>query len=156
MSLSRNPQEILIEIERLPHGKGLPYPSYMTEQAVGMDVFAALDAPIEINPSEIVLCPTGFKVAIPPGFEIQIRPRSGLAIKQGITIINAPGTIDPDYRGEIKIGLINLGRLPVTIKRGDRIAQMVLSQRFKAAWKEVTALTTDTVRSDGGFGHTGL
>ncbi|OCC15447.1 Deoxyuridine 5'-triphosphate nucleotidohydrolase [Dissulfuribacter thermophilus] len=154
-SLFHNPPEIVVEIQRLSHGKDLPYPTYMTEFAVGLDVFAAVENEETILPQDIFLCPTGFKVAIPPSFEIQIRPRSGLAIKKGLTIVNAPGTIDPDYRGEVKIGLINLGKDPVTIKRGDRVAQMVLMPRFLIRWKEVDELSK-TQRDAGGFGHTGV
>ena len=147
--------EVTVEIERLAHGEGLPYPSYMTEYAVGMDVYAAVEQNVRLQPGDIFLCPTGFKVAIPHAFEIQIRPRSGLAIRKGLTVVNAPGTIDPDYRGEVKVGLINLGREPVTIRRGDRIAQMVLASRFLVSWKEVGSLG-DTPRGNGGFGHTGM
>ncbi len=153
-SLNHRPSKVVVEIERLPHGDGLPYPAYMSENAVGMDVCAAIEDEMEVGPGEIVLCPSGFKVAIPEAFEIQIRPRSGLAIKQGLTVVNAPGTIDPDYRGEVKIGLINLGRNPVIIRRGDRVAQMVLKPRFLIEWKEVERLSS-TGRGDGGFGHTG-
>lgn len=153
-SLVARPMEITVEIERLVHAQGLPYPTYMTEHAVGMDVYAAVDDGVTIEPGETFLCPTGFKVAIPEAFEIQIRPRSGLAIRHGLTIVNAPGTIDPDYRGEVKVGLINLGRLPVTIRRGDRIAQMVLAPRFVVSWKEVASVG-ETRRGRGGFGHTG-
>ncbi len=153
-SLKDRPGKVVVEIERLPHGEGLPYPAYMSEHAVGMDVCAAIEGEIEVGPGDIVLCPTGFKVAIPEAFELQIRPRSGLAIRHGLTVVNAPGTIDPDYRGEVKIGLINLGRHPVTIRRGDRVAQMVLQPRFVIEWKEVEGLSS-TSRGDGGFGHTG-
>jgi len=148
------PLEITVEIKRLPHGKGLPYPSYMTEHAVGLDVYSAVMEPVSIVPGAIFLCPTGFSVAIPEGFEIQIRPRSGLAVKKGLTIVNAPGTIDPDYRGEVKIGLINLGKETVIVNRGTRIAQMVLMSRYILRWKEVEELP-DTSRAQGGFGHTG-
>jgi dUTP pyrophosphatase len=133
----------------------LPLPAYATELAAGMDVCAALAAPLVLAPGEIGLVGCGFAMAIPPGFEIQVRPRSGLAVKHGVTVINAPGTIDADYRGEVKVGLINLGREPYTIHRGDRIAQLILAPVVRAVLQPVTALT-ETVRGSGGFGHTGL
>jgi len=119
-----------------------------------MDVAAAVSAPVELAPGAIVLVPTGFAVAIPPGFELQVRPRSGLAVKHGITVINSPGTIDADYRGEVKIGLVNLGPESFTIRRGDRIAQLVLAPVVRAVFQVVPELD-DTDRGDGGFGHTG-
>lgn len=133
----------------------LPLPAYATELAAGMDVCAALAAPLVLAPGEIGLVGCGLAMAIPPGFEIQVRPRSGLAVKHGVTVINAPGTIDADYRGEVKVGLINLGREPYTIHRGDRIAQLILAPVVRAVLQPVTALT-ETVRGSGGFGHTGL
>lgn len=133
----------------------LPLPSYETAGSAGMDVAAALREPLTIAPGEIVLVPTGFAVAIPPGFEIQVRPRSGLAVKHGITIVNSPGTIDADYRGEVKIGLINLGREPFTLRRGDRVAQLVLAPVARGVLLPVGQLDT-TERGGGGFGHTGL
>ncbi|MBU0484000.1 MAG: dUTP diphosphatase [Proteobacteria bacterium] len=133
----------------------LPLPHYHSKLAAGMDVAAALIDPLVIPPGTIAMIPTGFAVAIPAGFEIQVRPRSGLAIKHGITVVNAPGTIDADYRGEVKIGLINLGREPFTINRGDRVAQLVLAPVCKASLKIVAELSK-TARQDGGFGHTGI
>ncbi len=133
----------------------LPLPAYETAQAAGMDVAAAIEQPLTLEPGKRALLPTGFGVAIPDGYEIQVRPRSGLAIKHGITIINAPGTIDADYRGEIKIGLVNLGNQPFTIHRGDRIAQLILTPVVQADFKVVSTLD-ETERGAGGFGHTGL
>jgi len=132
----------------------IPLPRYMTDQSAGMDVCAALEEDLPLAPGQIVLIPTGFAMALPQGFEAQIRPRSGLAVKHGISIINSPGTIDADYRGEVRIALINLGTKPVVLKRGDRIAQMVIQQVYKAQLKVVERLD-DTDRSAGGFGHTG-
>ncbi len=132
----------------------IPMPRYMTAHSAGMDIYAAVENELVLAPGRIGLVPTGFAMALPKGFEAQIRPRSGLAVKHGIGIINAPGTIDADYRGEVKIALINLGHASVTIKRGDRIAQMVVQQVFQARIKIVQQLD-DTGRSSGGFGHTG-
>jgi dUTP pyrophosphatase len=132
----------------------LSLPVYHSAQASGMDVAAAVVAPVELALGEIKIIPTNFAVAIPSGFEIQVRPRSGLAIKHGVTVINSPGTIDADYRGEVKIGLVNLGQKPYTIQRGDRIAQLVLAAVHKADLHLVEELDK-TVRQEGGFGHTG-
>ena len=132
----------------------IPIPRYMTDQSAGMDVCAAIAEELVLPPGRICLVPTGFAMALPDGFEAQIRPRSGLAVKHGIGIINAPGTIDADYRGEVKIALINLGQESVTIKRGDRIAQMVIQHVYRASINLVERLE-DTDRSTGGFGHTG-
>lgn len=133
----------------------LGLPAYQSDKASGMDIPAAVDTPKILLPGEIALIPTGFTVAIPSGFELQIRPRSGLAVRHGITIINSPGTIDADYRGEVLIGLINLGSKPFTINRGDRVAQMVLSPVIRMELEQVSDLDR-TKRADGGFGHTGL
>ena len=132
----------------------LPLPTYHSALASGMDVAAAVTGPVQLAPGEIKMIPTNFAVAIPPGFEIQVRPRSGLAIKYGVTVINSPGTIDADYRGEVRIGLINLGSVPYTINRGDRVAQLVVGAVQKADLNVVEELDK-TVRQDGGFGHTG-
>ena len=132
----------------------LNLPTYHSVDASGMDVAAAVAKPIKLAPGEIKMIPTNFAVAIPPGYEIQVRPRSGLAIKHGVTIINSPGTIDADYRGEVKIGLINLGPKPYTIQRGDRVAQLVVASVNKADLQVVTELD-ETIRQAGGFGHTG-
>lgn len=133
----------------------LPLPAYQSADASGMDLAAALSRPLVLEPGQIAVIPTGLAVAIPVGYELQVRPRSGLAIRHGISVVNSPGTIDADYRGEIKVGLINLGSAAYTIQRGDRIAQLVLAPVFKVQWQVVTALD-DTARSTGGFGHTGL
>lgn len=130
-------------------------PSYETDGSAGMDVAACLDESLTVLPGDIALIPTGFALAIPVGFEIQVRPRSGLAIKKGLTIVNSPGTIDSDYRGEVKIGLINLGSEDVVIERGDRIAQLVLAPVVQAQFVEVDELDK-TERGAGGFGHTGV
>ena len=134
--------------------RDLPLPAYASEGASGLDVAAALAEPLTLAPGEIRLVPTGFAAALPPGFELQVRPRSGLAIKHGVTVVNAPGTIDADYRGEIKIGLINLGRAPYTIRRGDRIAQLVPAETPRVRLRVADRLD-DTERGDGGFGHSG-
>ena len=136
------------------NNQDIPLPRYMTAQSSGMDICAVLDDDLVLAPGRISLVPTGFAMALPDGFEAQIRPRSGLAVKHGITIINAPGTIDADYRGEVKVALINLGQEPVTLKRGDRIAQMVIQQVCQVQIEIVEQLD-DTDRSVGGFGHTG-
>ncbi len=133
----------------------LALPAYHSEFASGMDVQAAVSAPLELTPGRIAMIPSGFAVAIVPGYELQVRPRSGLAIKHGITVINTPGTIDADYRGEVKIGLINLSSTSFVIRRGDRIAQLVLAPVCRAAVKVVAELD-ETGRQDGGFGHTGV
>jgi len=132
----------------------IPLPTYMTPQAAGMDVCAAIETDQLLAPGEIALIPTGLAMAIPMGFEVQVRPRSGLAIKHGVGIVNSPGTIDADYRGEVKIGLINLSPTPYTIHRGDRIAQLIVQQVFQADITLVDELD-QTERNDGGFGHTG-
>ncbi len=143
---------IRIAIARLPHGEGLPLPSYATPGAAGMDVVAAED--VELLPGQRHAVATGFKVAIPHGFEIQVRPRSGLAFKHGISVPNTPGTIDSDYRGELKVLLINHGSEPFAIRRGERIAQLVPAAVTLAIFDEVDGLS-DTERGHGGFGSTG-
>ena len=132
----------------------IPLPRYMTAQSAGMDLCAAIQEDLVLNKGDLTLIPTGFAIALPEGFEAQIRPRSGLAIKHGIGLINSPGTIDADYRGEIKIAVINLGAKPYTFKRGDRIAQMVIKQ-VHVARLEVVEELDETKRNAGGFGHTG-
>jgi dUTP pyrophosphatase len=134
--------------------KDLPLPEYMTAHSSGMDLRAALEDDLVLAPGAIALIPTGLAIALPSGFEAQIRPRSGLAVKHGIGLINSPGTIDADYRGEIKIAVINLGRQNYTLHRGDRIAQMVVQRVYQAQFQVVTELD-ETSRNDGGFGHTG-
>ena len=146
---------VVVKIKRLPHAVDLPLPHYTTRQSAGMDLAAAIQRDIHLHPGEIGLVPTGLSVALPLGYEFQIRPRSGLAIKHGLTVINAPGTIDADYRGEIKVGLINLGPETVTIKREQRIAQMILARIWHTDWQEVDSLPT-TTRGEGGFGHSGV
>ncbi|MBI5557746.1 MAG: dUTP diphosphatase [Deltaproteobacteria bacterium] len=152
-----NQKEITLALRWLDpeQNADLPLPTYHSDLAAGMDVASALTEPLVLAPGDICLIPTGFAVAIPPGFELQVRPRSGLAIKHGITVVNSPGTIDADYRGEVKIGLINLGRKSFIINRGDRIAQMILAPVRRAQVMVVRDLTA-TGRGDGGFGHTGI
>ncbi len=132
----------------------IPLPQYMTSQSAGMDIYAAIKKDLLLEKGEIALIPTGFAMAIPEGFEAQIRPRSGLAVKHGISLINSPGTIDSDYRGEIMIPAINLGNKNYTVKRGDRIAQMIIKRVYHARIEVVKQLDT-TAREAGGFGHTG-
>lgn len=147
--------DITISITRLPHGESLPLPSYETADSAGMDIRAAVEAPVEIPPGGRALIPTGFKMALPTGFEAQVRPRSGLALKKGITLPNSPGTIDADYRGEVGIILLNTGEETFIIGRGDRIAQMVIAPVLQASWREVASLD-ETARGEGGFGSTGV
>ena len=144
----------IVLVKRLPHSEGLPLPTYMTPEAAGLDLPAALGGELVVEPGRIVLVPTGLCLAIPHGYEGQVRPRSGLAIKHGLTVVNAPGTIDADYRGEVKVGLVNLGSEPVTLRRGDRVAQLVIAPVARARLREVRDLPPST-RGQGGFGHTG-
>lgn len=145
-----------IIVRRLPHGEGLPLPCRMTAGASGADIAAAVDADVVLQPSSRALVPTGFCFEIPRGFEVQVRPRSGLAIKNGVCVLNSPGTIDSDYRGEVKVILANLGNAPFTIRRGDRIAQLVVAPvADKIDFKENKTITR-TARGAGGFGHTGV
>jgi dUTP pyrophosphatase len=148
-------EQVKVFIKRLKKDQPAPMPRYMTEGSSGMDLFACLDKDVMLEPGERKLIPTGISVAIPSGFEGQIRPRSGLAIQSGIGIVNGPGTIDSDYRGEIGILLINFGHEPFTIRNGERIAQMVISQVSRANLEEVDDLPP-TRRQGGGFGHTGI
>jgi dUTP pyrophosphatase len=143
---------IAVRIKRLPHGEGLPLPAYATSGAAGMDVVSAED--VTLAPGTRHAVATGLILAIPEGYEVQVRPRSGLALKHGITVPNTPGTIDSDYRGELKVILINHGTQPFMIQRGDRIAQLVLAPVLQAAWEEVAELDA-TERGEGGFGSTG-
>ncbi len=149
-----NEEKIIIKVKRLDGTNHLPLPSYASEGASGVDIRAAVREPVELNPGEIKLIPTGLAMSIPPGFEAQIRPRSGLALRYGIGMVNAPGTIDCDYRGEIAIILINWGKVPFVVRNGDRIAQMVLSRTYRADIVAAEELD-DTERGTGGFGHTG-
>lgn len=144
--------DVPVLVKRLPHGEGLELPAYATDGAAGMDVISAED--VELAPGARHAVATGLAVAIPPGFEIQVRPRSGLALKHGVTVPNTPGTIDSDYRGELKVILINLGAEPFAIRRGDRVAQLVLAPVVRASWLKVEELD-DTARGEGGFGSTG-
>jgi len=144
-----------VKILRLPHGEGVPLPKYMSHAASGMDIYAAVEGEISLKPGERKLIPTGFKMALPEGYEAQVRPRSGLALKNGISVLNTPGTIDEDYRGEVGVILVNLGSEAFTIKRGDRVAQMVIKKVEQADIEEVESLS-ETHRSSGGFGHTGV
>ncbi len=146
--------EIVLQVSRRPGTEDVPLPRYQTEHAAGMDVCAAVEEPLEIKPGERYAVPTGLFLAIPVGFEAQIRPRSGLAIKNGVTLPNTPGTIDADYRGELMVLLVNLGREPFTVTRGMRIAQMVVAPVTRAKLEVVEGLP-ETERGDGGFGHTG-
>ena len=144
--------DVLIRLKRLPNGIGLDLPAYATDGAAGMDILSAED--VTIGPGQRHAVSTGIAVAIPPGYEIQVRPRSGLALKHGITVPNTPGTIDSDYRGELKAILINHGAEAFAIHRGDRVAQLVLAPVTRAAWSEVDELDA-TARGEGGFGSTG-
>ena len=143
-----------ITITQLLHAQGLDLPKYATEHAAGLDLEAAIDAAITLKPGERVLVPTGIAIALREGYEAQIRPRSGLAVKNGVTVLNAPGTIDADYRGEIKVILVNLGAEPFTIERGMRVAQMVVAAYSRVTWNAVDTLD-ETGRGAGGFGSTG-
>lgn len=142
-----------VQVKRL-HSGDLPLPRYMTEGSAGLDLFAAVDEPMVIAPGSVRLVPTGLAIAMPPELEAQIRPRSGLALKHGLTLLNSPGTIDADYRGEIKIIIINLGSQDFLLQRGERIAQMIFSRVEKPCLVEVQELD-ETTRNSGGFGHTG-
>lgn len=145
---------ILVRIQRLTHAADLPLPSYETAGAAGMDVRAAVHADLKLLPGAVELIPTGLVLEVPPGYEMQVRPRSGLAAKHGITVANSPGTIDADYRGEVRVILQNLGREPFVVERGMRVAQLVLQQVPRVQWEEAAELTA-TERGAGGFGHTG-
>lgn len=143
-----------ILVTRLPHGEGLPLPAYATEGAAGMDLLAAVTAPLVIPPLGRALVPTGLRVALPPGYELQVRPRSGLALRHGLTMPNTPGTVDEDYRGELQVILLNAGPEPFTVERGMRIAQAVIAPVVRATWREAAELPA-TARGAGGFGSTG-
>lgn len=143
-----------ILVTRLPHADGLSLPAYATDGAAGMDLLAAVTTPVTIPPGGRALVPTGLRIALPPDHELQVRPRSGLALKHGITLPNTPGTVDEDYRGELQVIVMNAGADPFTIERGMRIAQAVLAPVLRATWREVDTLP-DTSRGSGGFGSTG-
>ena len=148
-------ESVEIEVVRLAHGRDLALPDYATAAAAGADLLAAIDGEIELRPLERKIVPTGISLALPVGFEAQVRPRSGLAFKNGITVANAPGTIDADYRGEVGVILINLSREPFKVTRGMRIAQLVIARHARAVWREVGELDR-TARGAGGFGSTGV
>ncbi|MFQ5519109.1 MAG: dUTP diphosphatase [Mariprofundus sp.] len=143
-----------VEIKQLPHGKGLDLPFYATTHAAGADLRAAIDGDVIIEPGEHALIPTGFAMALPDNFEAQVRPRSGLALKHSITVLNTPGTIDADYRGEVGVILINHSKVPFPVQRGDRIAQMIIAPFVQADFKAVADLS-ETERGEGGFGSSG-
>jgi len=149
-----NSHRITVPLLRLPNGEGLPLPSYATPSAAGLDLIAALSTDIVLPPGGRALVGTGIAIALPAEFEAQVRPRSGLALKAGITVLNSPGTIDADYRGEIGVILINLGQDPYTVRRGDRIAQLVVAPIARAAWQATEQLPSSE-RAAGGFGSTG-
>lgn len=146
---------VRVSLKRLPEGEGLPLPAYMSDLAAGADVCAAVPDEITLIPGARALVPTGLSIAVPAGYEAQIRPRSGLALKQGVIVLNTPGTIDADYRGPVQVILANLGTEPVTIRRGDRIAQMIIAPVSRATFELVEELP-ETGRGEGGFGSTGV
>lgn len=150
-------KNVVIEVKRLPHGDGLPLPKYETEQSAGMDLYAALaeGESVTLGALERAMIPTGLAMALPSGFEVQVRPRSGLAAKNGVTVLNTPGTVDADYRGEVKVILVNLSNEPFTIERGMRVAQMIVAPVTQGTWAEVSELN-ETARGAGGFGSTGV
>lgn len=146
---------IAVQIRRLPGNEDVPLPEYQSAEAVAMDLRAAVREPATLLPGNILLVPCGFALAVPAGYEAQVRPRSGLAAKSGVTVVNSPGTIDPDYRGEVQVALVNLGKSPFTIERGMRIAQLLIIPVPRVRWHPVTELP-ETARGEGGFGHTGV
>jgi len=148
-------ERVRVAVSRLPQGEGLPLPAYMSEHAAGADLCAAIGDQLTLLPGARALVPTGFSIALPPGYEAQVRPRSGLAIQSGVTCLNSPGTIDADYRGEVRVVLANLGAKPVLINRGDRIAQMVVAPVSRAEFEVVEELPPSP-RGEGGFGSTGV
>ncbi len=146
--------ELAVQVRRLANGAGLPLPGYATAESAGMDLLAAVTADIALAPGTRALVPTGIAIALPAGFEAQVRPRSGLALRHGVTVLNTPGTIDADYRGEIGVVLANLGTEPFVVRRGERVAQLVIAPVARAGWREVSALPPSG-RGAGGFGSTG-
>lgn len=146
---------IKVQVKRLPHGMDLPLPKYMSNHAAGMDLYAAVQSDLVIGPSGWKLVPTGLAISLPVGYEAQVRPRSGLALKQGVSVLNTPGTVDADYRGEVGVILMNHSKQDLIIKRGDRIAQMIINKIERIEFEEVAELS-DTARGAGGFGHTGV
>ena len=147
--------EVEVPIQRLAHGAGLPLPAYATAESAGLDLLAAVETDVTLYPGERKLIPTGLAIALPIGYEAQVRPRSGLALKHGITVLNAPGTVDADYRGEVGVILANLGKEAFTVARGSRIAQLVVAAHSRVAWQPSEALA-ESARGAGGFGSTGL
>lgn len=143
-----------VQVKRFPHGKDIPLPKYMSDHAAGMDLYAAVSEETTILAGGWKLIPTGLSIALPEGYEAQVRPRSGLALKQGVSVLNTPGTVDADYRGEVGVILMNHSKESIVIKRGDRIAQMIINEVVRISFKEVDELS-DTKRGAGGFGHTG-
>ena len=146
--------ELRVRLKVLPHGEGLPLPAWQTAGAAGADLHAAVEAAVVLEPGDRALVPTGLCLALPEGWEAQVRPRSGLAVRHGVTVLNAPGTIDCDYRGEVKVALVNLGREAFTVERGERVAQLVLAPVVRGSWEVVPDLDS-TDRGEGGFGSTG-
>jgi dUTP diphosphatase len=146
---------VRVAFKRLPEGEGLPLPAYMSEHAAGADLFAAVAEELTLLPGARALIPCGFSIALPPGYEAQVRPRSGLAIRSGVTCLNTPGTIDADYRGQVQVVLANLGSEPIVVRRGDRIAQLVVAPVSRASFDVVDELPA-TGRGEGGFGSTGV
>jgi len=154
---AENPRnDVQVLIKRLPHAQGLELPSYQTADSAGADMRAAIDEPLVLLPGDQAMVPTGLSIALPQGTECQVRPRSGLAAKHGIALVNAPGTVDADYRGELKVIMINLGKEPFTIERGMRIAQMVIAPYLRADFQETTEELPESGRGTGGFGSTGV
>ena len=153
----KKPVHTPVKVLRLPHGEGLALPEYQSKQAAGLDLLAAVpeNSPLTLDPGAYALVPTGLALALPHGLEAQVRPRSGLALKHGVTVLNSPGTIDADYRGEVGVILVNHGKAPFVVRRGERIAQMVVASCIQARLIEVTALSS-TARGSGGFGSTGV
>jgi len=147
--------DVAVPIMRLPHGAGLELPTYATAHAAGMDLMAAIEGPVTIEPGRRALIPTGIAIALPVGYEAQVRPRSGLAVKHGITVLNSPGTIDADYRGEVKVILINLGEFAFNVEPTTRIAQLIIVPVIRVRWEPAETLS-GTPRGPGGFGSTGL
>jgi dUTP pyrophosphatase len=145
---------VRVPVQRLAGGKGLPLPDYATPGSAGVDLVAAVQSPLTLTPGARAAVPTGLAIALPEGWEAQVRPRSGLALEHGLTVLNAPGTVDADYRGEVKVILVNLGEQPVKIERGRRIAQLVLARVERLEWQEMEALPP-SARGTGGFGSTG-
>lgn len=147
--------DVAVAVTRLPHGAGLNLPEYRSADAAGLDLLAAVEAPVELAPGAWARIPTGLAIALPTGFEAQVRPRSGLAATHGVTVLNSPGTVDADYRGEVQVVLVNHGSAPFTVARGMRIAQMVIAPVSRAYWQSVDALP-ESARGGDGFGSTGL